>query len=126
MENPAAISVASARPPRFRFRSRCSSGRASRSEALALTDKALADERRWTLAATILGSSLTFIDGGVVNIALPALQVPAGLPTAPRAAVRLAIDGAFTSAFRVVTLSTAAVALLAAEAGASIGTPARR
>ena len=30
--------------------------------------------RRWTLAATILGSSLTFIDGTVVNVALPALQ----------------------------------------------------
>jgi hypothetical protein len=42
----------------------CSSGRVSRSEALALTEKALADERRWTLAATVLGLSLTFIDGG--------------------------------------------------------------
>src|SRR3989475_6519522 len=30
--------------------------------------------RRWTLAATILGSSMTFIDGTVVNVALPALQ----------------------------------------------------
>src|SRR3954465_6038257 len=30
--------------------------------------------RRWTLVATILGSSLTFIDGTVVNVALPALQ----------------------------------------------------
>src|SRR5262249_52118246 len=30
--------------------------------------------RRWTLAATILGSSLAFIDGTVVNVALPALQ----------------------------------------------------
>jgi len=30
--------------------------------------------RRWTLAATILGSSLTFIDVTVVNVALPALQ----------------------------------------------------
>jgi EmrB/QacA subfamily drug resistance transporter len=29
---------------------------------------------RWTLVATILGSSLTFIDGTVVNVALPALQ----------------------------------------------------
>jgi len=28
----------------------------------------------WTLAATILGSSLTFIDATVVNVALPALQ----------------------------------------------------
>src|SRR5438552_3551097 len=30
--------------------------------------------RRWTLVATILGSSLTFIDGTIVNVALPALQ----------------------------------------------------
>jgi EmrB/QacA subfamily drug resistance transporter len=30
--------------------------------------------RRWTLVATILGSSLTFIDMTVVNVALPALQ----------------------------------------------------
>ena len=30
--------------------------------------------RRWTLVAAILGSSLAFIDGTVVNVALPALQ----------------------------------------------------
>ena len=30
--------------------------------------------RRWTLAATIIGSSLTFIDATVINVALPALQ----------------------------------------------------
>jgi len=30
--------------------------------------------RRWTLVATILGSSLTFLDATVVNVALPALQ----------------------------------------------------
>jgi len=35
---------------------------------------ALSTARRWTLAATILGSSLTFIDGTIVNVALPALQ----------------------------------------------------
>jgi hypothetical protein len=28
----------------------------------------------WVLGATILGSSLSFIDGTVVNVALPALQ----------------------------------------------------
>src|SRR5262245_49668241 len=28
----------------------------------------------WVLAATILGSSITFIDGTVVNVALPVLQ----------------------------------------------------
>src|SRR5689334_1914939 len=30
--------------------------------------------RRWTLAATIVGSSMAFIDGTVVNVALPVLQ----------------------------------------------------
>lgn len=30
--------------------------------------------RRWVLAASILGSSLAFIDGTVVNVALPAIQ----------------------------------------------------
>ncbi len=30
--------------------------------------------RQWTLVATIIGSSLTFIDSTVVNVALPALQ----------------------------------------------------
>src|SRR5579862_4950013 len=30
--------------------------------------------RRWTLAAAIIGSSLAFIDGTVVNVALPAIQ----------------------------------------------------
>ena len=29
---------------------------------------------RWVLAAAILGSSMAFIDGTVVNIALPAIQ----------------------------------------------------
>jgi len=34
--------------------------------------------RRWTLVATIIGSSLTFIDATVVNVALPALQADLG------------------------------------------------
>src|SRR5207302_5072794 len=33
-----------------------------------------AKARAWILAATILGSSMAFIDGTVVNVALPALQ----------------------------------------------------
>src|SRR6202166_352341 len=33
-----------------------------------------ANARPWILAATILGSSMAFIDGTVVNVALPALQ----------------------------------------------------
>src|SRR5947209_9000044 len=46
-------------------------------EAAALSSAALAHEvpcGRWVLAATILGSSMAFIDGTVVNVALPALQ----------------------------------------------------
>ena len=31
------------------------------------------DRRRWILIATILGSSMTFVDGTVVNIALPTI-----------------------------------------------------
>jgi EmrB/QacA subfamily drug resistance transporter len=34
--------------------------------------------RRWTLAATILGSCMAFIDGTVVNIAMPVLQQSIG------------------------------------------------
>src|SRR6266542_6409586 len=33
---------------------------------------------RWVLAATILGSSMAFIDGTVVNVALPVLQTSIG------------------------------------------------
>ncbi|MFZ3381580.1 MAG: MFS transporter, partial [Candidatus Acidiferrales bacterium] len=36
------------------------------------------DARPWILAATILGSSMAFIDGTVVNVALPALQTNLG------------------------------------------------
>jgi EmrB/QacA subfamily drug resistance transporter len=35
--------------------------------------------RRWTLAATILGSCMAFIDGTVVNIAIPVLQRSLGV-----------------------------------------------
>ena len=38
--------------------------------------------RPWVLAATILGSSLAFIDGTVVNVALPALQRDLGATVA--------------------------------------------
>src|SRR6188472_1540372 len=33
---------------------------------------------RWTLVASILGSSMAFIDGSVVNVALPAIQEDLG------------------------------------------------
>ena len=37
-----------------------------------------ADRRRWVLPATILGSSVGFIDGSVVNVALPAIRTNLG------------------------------------------------
>jgi EmrB/QacA subfamily drug resistance transporter len=40
----------------------------------ALPGRADATSGRWVLVATILGSSMTFIDGTIVNVALPALQ----------------------------------------------------
>src|SRR5260370_15031384 len=39
----------------------------------------------WILAATILGSSMAFIDGTVVHVALPALQVALHATLADRA-----------------------------------------
>src|SRR5438445_11982097 len=35
-------------------------------------------QQRWTLAATILGSCMSFIDGTVVNVAVPVLQQSLG------------------------------------------------
>jgi len=39
----------------------------------AAAQAAPADRRRWILIATIIGSSMTFVDGTVVNIALPTI-----------------------------------------------------
>src|SRR5262245_6485306 len=36
--------------------------------------------RPWVLAATILGSSMAFIDGSVVGVALPAMQADLAAP----------------------------------------------
>ena len=38
----------------------------------------MAESRKWLLAATILASSMAFIDGTVVNVALPAIQANFG------------------------------------------------
>src|SRR4051812_34153659 len=43
-----------------------------------MTESKAQSARRWTLVATILASSMTFIDGTVVNVALPALQKALG------------------------------------------------
>src|SRR5512132_4291530 len=53
------------------LRSPCDEGIITSRKSSASCTKA---RRRWTLAATILGSSMVFIDGTVVNVALPALQ----------------------------------------------------
>src|SRR4030088_1080440 len=50
-------------------------------EAAILAAQSLPSSNRcgpWVLAATILGSSMAFIDGTVVNVALPALQTSLG------------------------------------------------
>src|SRR5713226_2988187 len=49
----------------------CDEGVISAKSATAPCSKA---RGRWILAATVLGSSMVFIDGTVVNVALPALQ----------------------------------------------------
>jgi len=54
------------------LKSPCDEGVASARKAA--STKCGQAQRRWTLAATILGSSMAFIDGTVVNVALPALQ----------------------------------------------------
>ena len=39
-----------------------------------MTDALTATHKRWILAATVLGSSLTFIDGSALGVALPSIQ----------------------------------------------------
>src|ERR1700690_4434585 len=60
-----------------------------------------AKSRSWVLAATILGSSMAFIDGTIVNVALPALQSP---PQATVVDVQWVIEsyGLFLSALILV------------------------
>src|ERR1700756_4580288 len=48
-------------------------------EGVATAPPALDSSRlRWTLVASILGSSMAFIDGSVVNVALPSIQAELG------------------------------------------------
>jgi EmrB/QacA subfamily drug resistance transporter len=56
------------------------SSKKSHDEAVAAA--CTAAQRRWTLIAAILGSSLAFIDGTVVNVALPSIQRDFGAGTA--------------------------------------------
>jgi EmrB/QacA subfamily drug resistance transporter len=52
----------------------CDEGVIRAAPAAAGTPRAARDVGGWVLVATILGSSMVFIDGTVVNVALPALQ----------------------------------------------------
>ena len=51
----------------------CDAAQAHGVEAVAETDRPSATHQAWILATTILASSLSFIDGSVVNVGLPAL-----------------------------------------------------
>ena len=53
------------------YRAPCDEGVIRSGPALAPCDQ---QTGRWILVATILGTSMAFIDGTVVNVALPALQ----------------------------------------------------
>ena len=55
---------------------------------------------RWILAATILASSMAFIDGTVVNVALPALQINLN---ATAADVQWVIESFRASSFGIIT-----------------------
>lgn len=49
--------------------------------AAALRERGCAErDKRWVLAATILGSSMAFLDASVVNVALPAIQGELAIP----------------------------------------------
>lgn len=74
--------------------------------ALALSDGA----GRWVLAATVLGSSLAFLDGTVVNIALPAIGTDLGAGTA-----------GLTWVVNAYTLTLAATVLLGGTLGDRFG-----
>ena len=65
---------------------------------------------RWVLPATILGSSLSFVDASVVNVALPAIQQ--GLQ-APLATVQWVVNG--------YMLMLASLILLGGSAGDRFG-----
>jgi EmrB/QacA subfamily drug resistance transporter len=94
-----------------------------------------AQSQRWTLLAAILGSSLAFIDGTVVNVALPAIQRALGAATSDAQWVMesyalflaslLLVGGAWGDRFgrkRIFMLGTAV--FTAASVGCSLSTSA--
>lgn len=64
-----------------------------------------AQPTRWVLPATILGSSLSFIDGSVVNVALPAIQSGLG---AELAAMQWVVNGYMLTLASLILLGGAA------------------
>jgi len=70
----------------------------------------VAGEARWVLPATILGSSLSFIDGSVVNVALPVMQRGLG---ADFASIQWVVNG--------YLLSLASLILLGGSLGDRLG-----
>src|ERR1700710_2309529 len=89
---------------------------------------------RWVLAATILGSSMGFIDGTAVNVALPALQADLGATVADvqwvveayalLLASLILVGGALGDHFgrrRVFTLGVSLFALASAACGLAPG-----
>ena len=61
---------------------------------------------RWTLIATILGASIAFIDGTVVNVALPAIERVLGASTADARSV-LAVMGLGATSGQQITVRAA-------------------
>jgi MFS family permease len=79
-------------------------------DAHALRAYAQGGPSRWTLPATILGSSLSFFDSSVVNVALPAMQRDFD---APLATIQWVING--------YLLMLASLILLGGSAGDRFG-----
>jgi hypothetical protein len=79
--------------------------RAAQNARMTLTPPSAASVRRCTLASAILGSSVAFMDGTVINVALPAIQ-------------RSLVANLFVAGFRAVMVVAAGLALAGAACAA--------